>query len=210
MRKTTILLTLAFTFTFFSASLALAHGHGHLMGTVAAVTADRLEVKTKDGKAVSVPLTAETKYFQGDKQAARSDVRVGGRVVVHLAAGGAAAEVRLSSATAKPGEHKAAGPGRSAASLQRVTDVKKVCMVNDRVLGVDQIPVQVEGRTYYGCCPACKETLAKNATTRYSTDPVSGARVDKATAIIGARPDGTTLYFESEGNLKKYSPKTRG
>jgi hypothetical protein len=26
-------------------------------------------------------------------------------------------------------------------------------------------------------------------------------------AVIGARPDGSTLYFESEANLKKYAAK---
>jgi hypothetical protein len=27
-----------------------------------------------------------------------------------------------------------------------------VCMTNDRILWTPQIPVQVEGKTYYGCC----------------------------------------------------------
>ena len=94
-RKFTILLLAAFTFL--AATLASAHGHGHVMGTVASVTAERIEVKTKDGKTVAVPLTAETKYLKGKQKATRADVRVGERVVVHLAAGGAALEVHLPS-----------------------------------------------------------------------------------------------------------------
>ena len=95
MRKITAILTL--TFTFLIAGLASAHGHGHVMGTVKAVAADHVEVTTKDGKTVSVPLTPETRYFKGDQKAAQADVKAGGRVVVHLGAGGAAEEVRLPS-----------------------------------------------------------------------------------------------------------------
>ena len=91
--------------------------------------------------------------------------------------------------------------------LRKVDDVKKVCMVNNQVMGKDQIPVEVEGKTYYGCCEMCKERIAKDPAVRYSIDPVSGVRIDKATAVIGARPDGTTLYFESEANLETYSSK---
>src|SRR5215467_6325370 len=93
MRKTTALTLLLILLT---ASLALAHGgHGHVMGTVAALTADHIEVKTKDGKTVSVPLTQTTKYLKGDKPATASDATVGTRVVVHLGEGGAAEEIHL-------------------------------------------------------------------------------------------------------------------
>ncbi len=102
MRKIAIFLIagLIATFICLAATRASAHGHGHVMGTVASVTAERIEVKTKDGKTVTVPLTAETKYLKGDQKAARADVRVGERVVVHLAAGGAALEVHLPSGKA--------------------------------------------------------------------------------------------------------------
>src|SRR5262245_28075210 len=97
MRKsTTVLLTLCLLLL--ASGLALAHGHGHVMGTVAAVSAGRIEVKTKDGKTVAVPLTAATKYFQGHQQATRSAVKIGERVVVHLGAKGEAVEVRLPAA----------------------------------------------------------------------------------------------------------------
>lgn len=97
-----------------------------------------------------------------------------------------------------------------ATGLRRVSDVKKVCMVNNTVFDRDQIPIQVGDKTYYGCCEMCKERLANDPEVRYAMDPVSGARVDKASAVIAALPDGTTLYFENEANLQEYSSKTPG
>ena len=89
----------------------------------------------------------------------------------------------------------------------KVTKVEpsKVCMVNNRAFDKDQIPVQVDGKTYYGCCEMCKKALAEREEARMSTDPVSGKQVDKAKAVIGAKADGTTLYFENEENLQKYN-----
>lgn len=83
-------------------------------------------------------------------------------------------------------------------------ETKKVCMVNNQVFEKDQIPVQVEGRTYYGCCEMCKERLAKDAAARQAVDPVTGKTVDKAKAVIAALPDGKVLYFESVETLAKY------
>jgi YHS domain-containing protein len=98
MRKITTVLSSIFILL---GSIALAHeGHKHVMGTVAAVAADHLQVKTKDGKAVTVPLTKATHYLKGKEKAAPADVHVGDRVVVDLAKGGAAEEVRLASAQA--------------------------------------------------------------------------------------------------------------
>ena len=92
------------------------------------------------------------------------------------------------------------------AELKRV-ETKKVCMVNNQVFEKDQIPVTVEGKTYYGCCEMCKERLAKDAAARTATDPVTGKPVDKATAVIAAMPDGKVLYFESQETYEKYSKK---
>ena len=84
-------------------------------------------------------------------------------------------------------------------------EAKKVCMINERFMNHDQIPVEVEGKTYYGCCAMCKERLANDATKRVAVDPVSGKTVDKAKAVIGASSEGVVVYFESEKNLKKYN-----
>jgi YHS domain-containing protein len=86
---------------------------------------------------------------------------------------------------------------------------KHVCMINDRSMANEQIAVEVEGRTYYGCCPMCKERLAKEEAARYAIDPVSGVKVDKSKAVIGALPGAAVLYFESVANLERFNAGVR-
>ena len=63
-----------------------AHGSGrHVMGTVSAVDASHVGVKTAGGKVVSARLDKETKYFRGKASATLADVKVGMRIVLHLA-----------------------------------------------------------------------------------------------------------------------------
>jgi YHS domain-containing protein len=84
-------------------------------------------------------------------------------------------------------------------------ETKFVCMVNNRVFNTPQIPIEVGGKTYYGCCPMCKEMLAKDDSKRSATDPVSNKPVDKATAVIGSDVHGMVYYFENEENLRTYA-----
>lgn len=86
---------------------------------------------------------------------------------------------------------------------------KNVCMINDRSMANEQIPVEVEGKTYFGCCPMCKERLVKDVESRFAVDPVSGKKVDKAKAVIGALPGAKVLYFESKENLERYNAGAR-
>ncbi|MBL1147562.1 MAG: hypothetical protein HND56_01880 [Pseudomonadota bacterium] len=88
-------------------------------------------------------------------------------------------------------------------SLHKV-EAKYVCMVNNRVFPIVQIPVEVEGKTYYGCCAMCEARLQKDASLRKGVDPVSGAEVDKADAVIGAKRDGSVYYFENEENYEAF------
>ena len=68
-----------------ASTLAYAHeGHQHLKGTVTKLDGMRMELKSTDGKLVTVILTKETKYFQEKKAAAASDVQIGSRVVIEL------------------------------------------------------------------------------------------------------------------------------
>jgi YHS domain-containing protein len=83
----------------------------------------------------------------------------------------------------------------------------RVCMMNNTLFPQDQIPVAVAGKTYYGCCEGCKKRLAEEAQFRQATDPVSGKTVDKASAVIGVRPDGKVLYFESEKTFAAYAKR---
>ncbi|WP_228557884.1 hypothetical protein [Myxococcus sp. AB056] len=94
--------------------------------------------------------------------------------------------------------------------LTLVTDRSLVCMVNDQHMGQPQIPVEVSGRTYYGCCEMCKDRLANDATFRTATDPVSQRPVDKATAVIGITQDNSALYFESDQTFAAYSRQAAG
>jgi YHS domain-containing protein len=97
-----------------------------------------------------------------------------------------------------------AGPALAEPALKKVA-AARVCMVNNTVFPKDQIPVKVDGKTYFGCCEMCKGRLATDATLREATDPVSGKPVDKAKAVIGAQPDGKVLYFESEKTFSAYA-----
>src|SRR5258705_11912729 len=80
----------------------------------------------------------------------------------------------------------AEGEVKPAGKLTKV-EPKTVCMINEHAMGKDQIPVEVEGKTYYGCCEMCKKALATDASKRMAVDPVTGNQVDKATAGIASQ-----------------------
>lgn len=80
-----------------------------------------------------------------------------------------------------------------------------VCMVNDAFMGKEQIPVPVNGKTYYGCCQMCVETLNEQESARVGIDPHSGSKVDKTEAfIVIMDEEGRVGYFESEANYMAY------
>jgi YHS domain-containing protein len=85
----------------------------------------------------------------------------------------------------------------------------QVCFINNKYMGKPQIPVTIDGKTYYGCCPGCATTLRTDPSSRVATDPYSGATVDKASAFIArnpAEPDGV-LYFESAATFAAYQQR---
>lgn len=84
-------------------------------------------------------------------------------------------------------------------------EAKFVCMVTNQSYDTPQISVEVEGKTYYGCCPMCKEKLANDPAMRSAVDPVSGNSVNKADAVIGSGSNGMVYYFENEENFQKYA-----
>ncbi len=83
-------------------TLAFAHGGGaHIMGTVAALDAQHVVVKTKEGKTQSVLVNDQTTYRKGKATATSADLQVGDRVVVHTTGKGdplTAGEIHFSSA----------------------------------------------------------------------------------------------------------------
>ncbi len=84
-----------------------------------------------------------------------------------------------------------------------------VCMMNNKYFGTEQIPVEVEGKNYYGCCQGCVNSLKSNRAIRFTQDPYSGEEVDKADAYIVLNPDGSknVLYFKSGENYGNYLMK---
>ena len=65
-------------------AVALAHeGHAHkVMGTISSVTENQIEVKTTDGKTVTIALDAKTVYRHGKMKADAKMLKIGERVVV--------------------------------------------------------------------------------------------------------------------------------
>ena len=108
------------------------------------------------------------------------------------------------SSSAPSGASAAAPAPIAAQPPERVTDASQVCMVTDQYMGVAQIPIEVEGKTYFGCCEMCKTRLANEPATRQATDPVTGQPVDKATAVIAKQADGKLLYFASVETFSRY------
>ena len=93
-------------------------------------------------------------------------------------------------------------------SWLKPAEAQYVCMMNNKVFDKPQIAIEVEGKTYYGCCPMCADKLKNDVSLRTATDPVSGESVDKASAVIGADTHGMTYYFESKENLDKFASGT--
>ena len=98
----------------------------------------------------------------------------------------------------------AAEPPELVNGLAQIEDPSLVCMVTNMYMGKAQIPVEVEGKTYFGCCEMCKARLANEPDTRTAVDPVTGEPVDKATAVIARDADGSVHYFASQQSLRAY------
>lgn len=84
-----------------------------------------------------------------------------------------------------------------------------VCMVNNAFMGIPQIAVNVDGKTYYGCCDMCEQKLKDSDAHRYAKDPLTGERVDKANAfiVLTAPNSYQVAYFASEDNFLKFKAK---
>lgn len=169
-----------------AATALLAAEQSH-QGTVKSLTAKQLVIETGSG---------ERAFVVSDKTALdKNAVKQGVRVAVAVLEDGKTAKSVTVAAEAGP------------RAVLVASD--KVCMINDRAMAMDQIPVEIDGKTYYGCCPMCKERLVKDETSRYAVDPVTGKKVDKAKAVIGALPGAAVLYFESAENLARYNAGAR-
>ena len=94
-------------------------------------------------------------------------------------------------------------PAQAESTLEQV-EARFICMINNKVFDSEQIAVPIGETTYYGCCQMCVSKLNGNPESRYAVDPVSGTRIDKSEAVLGAAPDSTVYYFESLDNLRAF------
>jgi YHS domain-containing protein len=107
-------------------------------------------------------------------------------------------------ATPTPATPSSPSVDAASAGLTLVSAKSQVCMVNNQFMGREQIPVQVDGKTYFGCCEMCQGRLNSDPSARTAKDPVSGKVVDKASAVIAKRPSGDVVYFENTANFETY------
>ena len=96
----------------------------------------------------------------------------------------------------------AAAGGQSGA---RLVDRTRVCMLQDTVQTQAGLEYEHQGKKYYLCCGGCLAAFKAGA-EQYSTavDPVTGVRVDKATAPIYAY-QGHAYFFASEESLARFA-----
>ena len=66
-------------------------------------------------------------------------------------------------------EAAGSSPAESAAPATAIVPVEasRVCMMNDKVFDRPMIPVEVAGKTYFGCCEMCKERIADDEALRW-------------------------------------------
>lgn len=99
----------------------------------------------------------------------------------------------------------AAAGGSTQVALGDLVPSNLVCMVNNDYMGREQIEVEVNGKTYYGCCEMCEQRLPVDGTVRIAIDPISQQEVDKADAVIAVTGErGQVSYFENKENYQKY------
>lgn len=84
MRRTSVAIGVAVVGLFVSSGRGLAHeGHEHkVMGKVVTIDEKKIEVESTDCRTVTGVLSPDTKYLRDKAAAARTDVKVGERVVI--------------------------------------------------------------------------------------------------------------------------------
>jgi len=99
----------------------------------------------------------------------------------------------------------AAGASAQQAYTGPVEDRSKICMMQDSVQPREGLEYTHEGKSYWLCCSMCEAKFKESPDTYANArDPVSGTKVDKATAPIYAF-EGRAFFFESAANLKKFA-----
>ena len=89
MKQQIVRLGLAAAFAMGAVMSAAAHdGHDHIvMGTVMAVDAKHLELKTPSGEILSIAISAKTSFVRDKKKVAARELQAGRRAVVNIGNG---------------------------------------------------------------------------------------------------------------------------
>lgn len=97
-------------------------------------------------------------------------------------------------------------PAVAAAVITAPLPPEQVCMVNNAYMGKKQIPVEYDGKIYYGCCQMCVKKIQTEREVRFAKDPVTGEEVDKAKAYIAPSASGKeeVLYFKSAATYQQF------
>ncbi len=83
-------------------------------------------------------------------------------------------------------------------------DANRVNMATNRLADSELKAVTISGKTYFVAGDAYKEMLLNNPSVRFSRDPLTNRRVDKADAVVFADASGKVFYFESENTMKDF------
>ena len=87
----------------------------------------------------------------------------------------------------------------------RVEDRSRICMMQDSMQPKAGLAHDYEGKTYWLCCQMCEQSFnADPERFAHAKDPVDGAVVDKATALVYAI-GGKAFYFSSEKTLDTFA-----
>ncbi|MBL4561362.1 MAG: hypothetical protein JKX79_10305 [Labilibaculum sp.] len=82
-----------------------------------------------------------------------------------------------------------------------------ICMVRGDIKSKGSLPIQIGGKTYYGCCEKCLTKLELNIDNiQNAVDPVSGQMFSKADAIVRQDPQdhSRVLFFKSDETYDQY------
>lgn len=122
-----------------------------------------------------------------------------------------AASIRMEALQANNNASAVKANGPASLWLTKVSP-DEVNMVTNRYEKKKQDAINMDGRTYYGTGSGYAYNLNQNPSVRYSNDPVTNKKVDKASAAAYADASGKVYYFESEDSYRNFislaSPET--
>ncbi len=83
---------------------------------------------------------------------------------------------------------------------------KQICMFRNQLIMEEVNSVEIEGETYYACCPGCADKLKSNyKDSQFAVDRYSHHRIKKSKAfiVLDNKTKGKVRYFESEKNFNQ-------